>query len=394
LREQKLKLNHVAILGPCSPSRVSELMGQDDPKSPNLHNDGSPVNAQVAEMSKWVNKISVLTYSANIENITVYQIQNVTFYLFPLRKNKMWVLDCYRNERKLISKKLAQIKPDLVHAHWTYEYALIALQFDSRSIVSVHDNPLVVLQHTRDILRLMKFLMTVKVRIIGRDSHFVFVSKSIQESWSRSFRFRGKYTITPNILAIGVNRRKTKKIPLEFTTIGNASKLKNVESILQVWVDILIEFPGAHLNLIGADLHDHSKLYEKWSQSVGRSVTWHGYIRQTSVEKILDDTTFYVHFSLEESQGLSVAEAMSRGCVCILNKSVPALYETTGGTAFFVNPSAKDELIRIVRILIADNQYRETSAIEAITSVKNNFDKNLSLLPILKLYEEKWMTSD
>ena len=394
MKDEKLKVNHVSILGPCSPARVVELMGQDDPKAPNMHNDGSPVNAQVAEMSRWVKKISVLTYSANIESISVYQIKNVTFYLFPLRKNKIWILDCYKIERKMISKKLAQIKPDLIHAHWTYEYALIALQFDPRSIVSVHDNPFVVLQHTRDILRLMKFLMTIKVRIIGRDSHFIFVSKSIQESWIKIFRFRGKFTIIPNILAIEVSRSQTKKIPLEFTTIGNASKLKNVESILQVWVDILIEFPSAHLNLIGADLHDHSKLYEKWSQSVGRSVTWHGYISQTSVEKILDDTTFYFHFSLEEAQGLSVAEAMSRGCVCILNKSVPALYETTGGVAFFVNPSAKEEIITIVRILNADNQYREMSASEAIASVKNIFDKNFSLLPILKVYEEKWMTSD
>jgi glycosyltransferase involved in cell wall biosynthesis len=231
--------------------------------------------------------------------------------------------------------------------------------------------------------------MAVKVRIIGRDSHFIFVSKSVQKSWSNSFRFRGKYTITPNLLAMEVTRRKNKNIPLEFTTIGNASKLKNVESILQVWVDILAAFPGAHLNLIGPDLHDRSKLYEKWSQFVGKSVTWHGYISQTSVETILDGSSFYIHFSLEESQGLSVAEAMSRGCVCILNKSVPALYETTGGAAFFVNPSEKEEIIKIVRILIADKHYRESSANEAIASVKKNFDKNLTLLPILKVYEEK-----
>jgi hypothetical protein len=50
-------------------------------------------------------------------------------------------------ERQFVAETLLRCRPDVVHAHWTYEHALRGLATGLPTVVTAHDAPLVALRH-------------------------------------------------------------------------------------------------------------------------------------------------------------------------------------------------------------------------------------------------------
>jgi glycosyltransferase involved in cell wall biosynthesis len=379
---------HLAILGPCSPAAVVRLLGEIDLKAPDLLDEGTPVNVFVANISSAFNSVSVLTYSRHAQKISTYSYKNITFFVFPLRSNKFWILDWYRVERKQIVKILRKINPTIVHAHWTYEYAVAALTYRKKVLITVHDNPLNVVKLTPDLLRLQKYLMSLFVRIVGFQSTFIFVSNSLLHSWTKDYWLNKYQIVIYNFNKIEItNNLNFIRSPVEITSIGNASHLKNISGLLQAWNHLRHEFPGIVINLIGVDLDMNSEFCKLWRDLLGNSVIWHGYCKQSEVIKILDNTSIYVHLSHEESQCLSVVEAMSRGCVCIINQNVPALRETTSGYAILVDVHSPESVLDGLRTAILDEELRNSLALGARGVAAQKFNSKVISDEILAVYK-------
>ena len=85
----------------------------------------------------------------------------LTYIVAPSRKHTFrfngWRMgrtaDFYRFERKQILSLLRQYKPDVVHAHWTYEFALAALAYTPDALITVHDNAQTILTYIRTLER-------------------------------------------------------------------------------------------------------------------------------------------------------------------------------------------------------------------------------------------------
>jgi glycosyltransferase involved in cell wall biosynthesis len=380
---------HLAFLGPCSPSRVVQLLDGNDSEAPNLRNDGSPVNVLIAKISRKVLRISVLTYSSQLSCAKVYKFQNITFYIIPLRKNSFWILDFYRIERKFILNILREISPDLLHAHWTYEYSLAAIKYDRKSIITVHDNPIKVFRLTPDVLRFMKMLMSFWVRLFGKQVTYIFVSKSLLTAWKKYYLFSGQSRVIPNLIGFNQISAEKSHSVIQFTSIGNGSKLKNVATILKVWHRLSQRYPNFILNLIGPDLGIGSKLWIDWHKQVGDTVIWHGYMLQPEIQQILIDSTFYLHFSYEESQGMAVAEAMLLGCLVCVSEGIPALRETTGERAVFLNIRSVDSTLKSLENLLADLTFQENLLNESIRHINSKFNAENTLNDLLLLYHSR-----
>jgi glycosyltransferase involved in cell wall biosynthesis len=379
---------HVAVLGPCSPSAVIRLLGEFDPDAPDIRDEGTPVNAFVANISSAFRRVSVISYSRHVEEITTYRFSNISFFIFPLRFNKLWILDWYRVERQMMLRILRKLNPTIVHSHWTYEYAVAALTYRRKVIITVHDNPFKVVKLTPDLLRLQKYLMSLFVRIVGFQCTFIFVSNSLVNAWSKDYWIKKNQIVIYNFNQIEVTNNVNFIRPsIEITAIGNASKLKNIAGLLQAWTHLWYEFPGVVINLIGADLDMNSEFSKLWRNLLGNSVIWHGYCKQSEVIKILDNTSIYVHLSHEESQCLSVVEAMSRGCVCIINQNVPALRETTSGYAILVDVHSPESVLDGLRTAILDEELRNSLALGARGVAAQKFNSKVISDEILAVYK-------
>lgn len=106
-------------------------------------------------------------------------------------------LDFNRVERQRIAQAIVECAPDVVHAHWTYEFALGALDSGVPHLVTCHDAPGAVLRYTRSPYRALRYLMARDV--LRRARHLTAVSPYMADS---ARRLGGRnIAVIPNPLA-------------------------------------------------------------------------------------------------------------------------------------------------------------------------------------------------
>ena len=93
-------------------------------------------------------------------------------------------VDCFARERAVLTGVMVRAAPDLIHAHWTYEFALAALDTGLPCLVTCHDDPRVVLRHTRSPYRAIRYFMAR--RVFTRAHHFTTVSSYMADALARS----------------------------------------------------------------------------------------------------------------------------------------------------------------------------------------------------------------
>src|ERR1035437_7476863 len=59
--------------------------------------------------------------------------------VYPKRGRTAWIWDGLGRERKLILEHLREIRPAVVHAHWTLEAARAVADWDGPKVLTVHD---------------------------------------------------------------------------------------------------------------------------------------------------------------------------------------------------------------------------------------------------------------
>ena len=93
------------------------------------------------------------------------------------------MLDFFAYERSMLLQVLEQTKPDFVHAHWTYEYALAAIDSGIPHLVTAHDDPKAILKLFKNLFRFGRYLMARQT--LGRASALSAVSADLQARLSR-----------------------------------------------------------------------------------------------------------------------------------------------------------------------------------------------------------------
>jgi hypothetical protein len=102
---------------------------------------------------------------------------NFTFIVCPARP-RAWrpngwrlgrAVDLFAFERRQVRDAIAVAAPDIVHVHWSYEFALAALAQPVPHLITCHDSPLAVLRFTRSFYRALRYLMAQRVFRKGRE---------------------------------------------------------------------------------------------------------------------------------------------------------------------------------------------------------------------------------
>lgn len=379
----------VGILGPFSPKAVVAL----DNSSSNLYfstwSEASPVNAQISNLLRHVHSIVAITFSQNAQVVQISQYHNVTFVVIPRRKIKYCVLDNYKKERFLGKKLINELAVTIIHAHWTYEYALLGLDCNADSIITVHDNPLRVFKFFRDKFRFYKLIQAILVRCRSRSSNLVFVSNAIAISWRKNMLYFQKANVIPNINRIIPTKSAKNESNLILLAMGNSSRLKNIETLLVAFQLIIKKFPYSILHLCGDGLDYGSSLEQRWGGKFGQNVRWHGQVELKKLQSILLESSIYIHPSLEETQGMAVVEAMSFGKPVIVHDQIPALRETCGDIAFYADCSSAENLYNVVCTLLESDLDFEHLAEQSINHVKRKFNTELTTKKLLDLYSDR-----
>lgn len=227
------------------------------------------------------------------------------------------ILDFYGYERANMRQVLAKVRPDFVHAHWTYEYALAAIGSGLPHLVTAHDDPLAVLRLFRNLYRFGRYLMARQT--LASASALSAVSDDLQNRLARYANT--DIEVIPNPL----NQRflisgQHREMPPEnrayrFVSVMNGwGRWKNASTALRAFELIRREYPEATYHLFGADYQPGGPA-QQWADAkhLAEGVVFHGPTPHERLIEELKAATVMLHPSRWEACPMGIAEAMALG---------------------------------------------------------------------------------
>jgi glycosyltransferase involved in cell wall biosynthesis len=225
--------------------------------------------------------------------------------------------DLFRAERDYLSRAIQSEQPNVVHAHWTYEFALGAIESGVPTVVTAHDAPLHILRFNPTPYRLMRTLMACQVA--SRARRMTAVTPMVAQHFRRYFRHGAAIRVIPNGIPDEWFQESGRAKPaggVVYASVLNGwGVLKNGATLMEAFASVRRALPGSQLLMFG-DGHGAGEAAETWARAKGltENVRFVGAVdRPELMERLRRSAHILVHPSREESFGMTIAEAMALG---------------------------------------------------------------------------------
>lgn len=327
----------IALLAPIETSSVMELLGNPSGTLPRGY-PGAPLFGILATaLVERGHQVHAFTTDSSLygngNRTTVINGPYFSLHCVPSRPHSFRpqgrrpgrMLDFFAYERKGLLEALNGFKPDVIHAHWTYEFAWAALDSEYPHVITAHDSPWDVLLHMKDLYRAGRYLMARNV--LRRAKHLTAVSPVIKD---RITHFSNtKVNVVPNPIPDEFfHMRQRAELPTDTSNtkiimiINGWSAIKNPQPALSAFAKARITRPGWELHCYGADFGHGERAY-KWLEQHGSlaGVHLHGKKPYSEVISGLSIADAMIHPSRTEACSMAIAEAMSLGVPVIGGKS-------------------------------------------------------------------------
>lgn len=317
---------HIGIAAPFETSSLSDLIGDQTKELPAGCAGAPIIGSLVRALLKKGHVVTIYTTDHTLlpqkREPIKFKKNQLTIYYCPCRPRSFMPQDGFRGrstdffafERKWLVDSIKQDAPDVVHAHWAYEFAWAAMDSGLPYVVTFHDSPLKILYYMPNLYRLLRYFMAKKT--IKNAKLITTVSPYMQNellSWSNR-----KAELVPNgieddwfTLAKDHNTKDLSQ-PKIAMIINGWGRRKNAKPALQAFPMIRKKLPLAELHLFGADFANQ-EVASKWCNKYGIAdgMHFHGKLPYSKLRNELAEMTLLIHPSLEESFGMTVLEAMS-----------------------------------------------------------------------------------
>lgn len=374
---------HICIVGPIATADIRHLLDGDSIGLPAGYS-GAPLMATlITELLKRGHRVTAVTLSEGMpldwRQAVTAKGANFKMVYVPMRR-RAWrfngwlpgrILDLFAFERRGLQYAIEQATPDVVHAHWTYEFALAALNAGLPHLITCHDAPAVVIRYTHSLYRVLRYFMARKVFRRGK----VFSAVSGYMAQAVQHYTRIPITVIPNPLADYVlasgRLRSAPSTTWQMGMICNGwGRLKNPEAALRAFGQIYRANPTAVFHVFGADFGT-GEMAEQWcrDRSLTAGIVFHGATPHQQLIEHLERLDLLFHPALEESFGVVLAEAMALGIPIVAGRRSGAVPWVVGfdektatcGCAVLTDVTDVKALVAAVDAAL-DTHYAERSA--------------------------------
>jgi L-malate glycosyltransferase len=306
----------------------------------------------------------VMTLDFAVPRPTTIRSDRLTVRVCPLR-NRHRARDLFRAERTFMRESLQELSPALVHANWTYEYALAALEYGGTTLLTVRDWAPTILRLDRTPYRAARLIMNIKA--ISRARNIVASSPYISDRLERWKRRPIEFIPEGLDDAIFLPRKRGDALKRgEILAVNNGfSRFKNVGNLLRAFPRVRASFGKTRLRLVGTG-YEPNGTAQIWAHSRGldEGVTFHGRASQAELVTLYRRAGLLVHPSREESFGNVLVEAMSQGLPVIgghRSGAVPWVlgFGEAGRLVDVSSPAAISDAI--CEVLANDSEWRRLS---------------------------------
>jgi glycosyltransferase involved in cell wall biosynthesis len=377
---------HLVYCGPFEPDQI--LNRADFPDLPKGYG-GYGNNRLIQKLAEAEEQVTAISTSPYIDSEWQLTVGNLTLHLVPNRSRVLHrARDFFAVEKKLLRNAIRQANGDLIHAHWSYEFAQAALRVNRSSLITIHDAPITILRTHRQVYRIFRLLMAIQVR--SRMQNVTFVSPYLRDRWRKEMLwFKNSEIITNLAPPRGPMRKNSEVSPLQVLASGDDSRRKNMSTLLAAWPSVKSQHPNATLHLTGAGLFRGSDLFEMAERNgLNDGIAWHGFLSRPELFKLLKSTELLVHPSLEESTGLVLLEAMSLGVPTLVGKNSGAASWTVGDGGATVDVSDPVSLAAAISELLADKDKLALIGKEGFDRARTEFDEDAIVSAYRKRYRD------
>jgi len=397
---------HIGIAGPIATEHILDLLSCDTSNLPKGYT-GAPLTAVlIKELLKQGHKISAFTTDNSIylKSDTIKASgPNFDLYICPERP-RAWrfnkfrlgrAIDGFAYERNQLVKAINIAKPQIINAHWSYEFALATITSGIPHLITCHDSPSVVFRYTRTLFRAIRYLMALQVFKKGQyfSSVSPYMAKMLQSYTLKPIE------IIPNPLAdfvIESGHIRTLPITKRIGMICNGwDDRKNPKPALLAFAKLRKAQTKTELHIYGNDFGNNEAAQRSCdSHDISSGMIFHGAVTHKQLIEQLNDLDLLLHPSLEESFGVVIAEAMALGLPIVAGKNSGAVpwvidYDETSNlvsSGVLTNVSNPDELILAMEIAF-DQDYSQRSSV-GYKSARERFSPKVITQAYLELYKK------
>ena len=396
---------HIAILAPSDKFSISQFLHNQDLASlPNGYSGAPFISTLIAEFLSQNHQVTAITYSIALNGnyeIKTYDFGKFSWIVVPKRPhsfrmngNKIgYMLDFFAYEQQLMINCIREIAPDFVHAHWSYEFAGVAIKSGIPCLVTVHDNANKVLRFIKNLYRFGRLLMAEynlnRVRFASTPSPYM---QAYTEKRCKVVKVIANPTLISasavEVAASVLIKIQTLAAPRLIIINNGWNALKNGRSALLAFKQLQHQLPNATLHLFG-DGSELNGLANQEALSLNLSnVTYYGVVPHNQLIEEIRQAHVLIHPALEESFGAVLIEAMSFGVPVIGGRNSGAVPWVINDERLLVDVSKPEKIVQKTLALLSDaNRYQEISN-QSYNNVSTRFSSKLVADAYLSYYNE------
>lgn len=350
---------------------------------------GPPVHLHVRELLRRGRRVILFTFDAGLQEERILETRRLKICILPYgpHRGRTW----FRRERHGLLHALRRERPDILSAHWTYEFALAAIASGIPHVVTAHDAPWRILRHNFIPYRMVRTAMAYAA--CWRAQRLVAVSPYVADHLRR-FGFRaGRIDIIPNGLPSTLFGSPLPRDPDTALTFGSLFSggwegPKNGPTLIDAFALLRRELPDARLLLIGEQCGPAGPA-AAWARSRGldAGIQFLGHRPHGDAMALLGrEIDILVHPSFEESFGMTLIEAGIMGRPVIAGQDSGAVPWVLGEGRYglLTDIRSPQALAGAMLELGRDEQRRQRLGEAARMAVRERFD----IARTTDLYEE------
>lgn len=394
----------IGIAAPFNPSSI--VMFLEDENIPSINDSATAVNTLVHELLSQGHKLKIFTTSTKYpQKLQVYKGKNVEVYVIPsgimpnILGNHMLIFGIFFLVKRIANIINSYIKDiDVLHAHWTYEFALAASKFSNNIPVFDTIRDWCPYQRSIQTRLLEKFEWLIKEIVFRRammDDHITFIANSHYTYKMAKGAYPHKdIPIIPNpITKSWIIDNPIGKSELNIVSIANGltDPRKNITKLLEAFAMFKESYQSSKLHLVGA-YNPNDIEFIRWKErGLTDGVIFHGAVPHVDLKVLLDEMYMMVHPAKEETFGNILLEAMSRGVPCIGGERAGAVPDVLGRGEFgLVCDVSSSESIFEAMIKMMDNSVYNTIRSQATQMIKDSYSSELIAKKHIELYRSKF----
>jgi glycosyltransferase involved in cell wall biosynthesis len=369
---------HIGFAGPISLAPLVKRLGCAPPPTYSF-----PYTGQLVDM--WLeqgHQVTVFATSTELTQRWVREAGPLAVVVVPGRQRaRHYLRDFFGAERAALSAAMRERAVDVVSAHWTYEFALAAIQSGLPAFVTAHDAPLrCAWEEGLSPFRWLRNSLALPV--VHRATALSGVSPYAAGHLRRVLRAPGPVRVIPNGVRLAglppAAPVRPTDAPVFATVLNGWGPLKNGEAALRAFGRVRAMLPRARLLMFGAGFAAGGAA-AAWAESRGlaRGVEFAGPTdHRALLERIATEATVLVHPSRVESFSMILLEAMGIGVPVIAGRRSggPPWVLGDGDAGMLVDVESVPELAAAMVRLGTDAGLRTRLAGRARGRVRGSFD--------------------